>query len=415
MKDGTHALMRKPAENRGFMMAVALLISLIMGMLYAFSIFIIPLENTFGWARHQTAMTFSLVMVFFSLGMLTSGNVMARTSPGKTVSAGGLLAAAGFILSSYTPNVYVLYLGYGVMGGYGIGLSNMVSIAVLIRWFPDKKGLATGLVTMALAFGTFFLGTRLAGGLVGVYGWEVTFRVIAGVFLLVVACGGLLLKFPPPGYTPRNWTPPDGQEELWGYNRASVLKTAVCWMVCLWALCIQMGGLMIIGHIVPYAVEQGISLADAALPMGFFAITNGLGRLFFGWCSDTFGLKPAMALDSVFMAGGLAGMAYLTSALGYPGLLAAVCLVGMAYGGAIPMLALTSNTFFGPKFFPKNYGFFCLPGGMVGGLLGPVVGGYIQTTTGSYTAAILSAATLAVLGVAVAAVLKPPPRRTDET
>ena len=413
-QDGTSNLTEMPAKNRGCMMAVALLISLVMGMLYAFSIFIGPLENTFGWARHETAMTFSLVMVFFSLGMLTSGNVMARLGSGKTVSAGGLLAASGFILASFTPNLYVLYLGYGVMGGYGIGLSNMVPTAVLIRWFPDKRGLATGLLTMALAFGTFFLGVQLAGRLVGIYGWAATFRVIAGVFLLVVACGGLLLKFPQPGYIPANWTPPAGQADIWGYSRANVLKTVVCWIVCLWALCIQMGGMMIISHIVPYAVEQGVSRPNALLAMGIFAIANGVGRLFFGWLNDKFGLKPAMVLDSAFMGGGLAGMVYLVGPVGYPGLLMAVCLAGMAFGGAIPMLVLTSNTFFGPKHFPKNYGFFCLPGGMVGGLLGPVIGGYIQTTTGSYTVAMLSAAALAALGVVIAALLKPPPRRTDE-
>jgi len=396
------------------MIAVALLISVVLGMMYAFSIFIIPLENDFGWARHQTAMTFSLVMVFFSLGMLTCGNVMARIGPGKTVSVGGLLAAAGFILASFTPNLYVLYLGYGIMGGYGIGLSNMVLTATMIRWFPDKKGLVTGLITMTLAFGTFFLGTHLCGRLVTAYGWSFTFRVIAGVFLLIVACCGMLLKFPPPNYKPQNWTPDAGQVEIWGYSRVNVLKTGVCWMICLWALCIQMGGLMVLGHVVPYAIGQGVSRENAALAMGFYAIANGLGRLFFGWFNDKFGYKPTMLINGFFMITGLISLVYLFGFIGYPGLLAAICLVAMAYGGMIPLLALTANTFFGPKFFPKNYGLFIIPGGMFGGLLGPVIGGYVQATTGSYTAAILTAAALAVLGFLVASTLKPPPRRTDE-
>ncbi len=401
-------------ENRSFIMAVALLVSLVMGMLYAFSIFIIPMESTFGWARHQTALTFSLVLVFFSLGMLTGGNVMARLGPGKTASLGGLLAAAGFLLASFTTNLYILYLGYGIMGGYGIGLSNLVPTSTLIRWFPDKRGLATGLVTMFLAFGTFFLGTKLAGGLVGAYGWAITFRVIAGVFLVVVAGGGLLLKFPPAGYAPANWTQPAGQAETWGYNRSSVLKTGICWLICLWLLCIQMGGLMVIGHVVPFAAEQGVSLANAGLAMGVYAIANGLGRLFFGWFNDKFGLKPAMVVDSAFMALGLAGMVYLFALMGFPGLLTAICLVGMGYGGTVPLAALLTNSFFGPKFFPKNYGFFTLPGAMVGGLIGPMIGGYIQATTGSYTIAILSAAALAGLGILVSAILTPPPRHTDE-
>ena len=404
----------KPPENRIFMMVVGLLITVVMGMMYAFSIFIIPLESTFGWARHQTAMTFSLLLVFFALGMLTSGNFIARIGPAKTVSLGGLLSAAGFILASFTPNLPVLYLGYGIMGGYGIGLSYLVSTAAMLRWFPDKKGRATGLLTMGLAFGTFFLGTKLAGGLVSVYGWAVTFRVIAGVFFVVVACGGLLLKFPPPGYAPPNWTPPAGQAEIWGYKRANVVKTSTCWLFCLWALCIQMGGLMIIGHVVPYAVENGINQADAALAMGGYAIANGFGRLIFGWLNDKIGLKPTMLLDSALMGGALVSMVYLLKLAEYPGLFVAACLVGLAYGGAVPMLVMSTNTFFGPKFFPENYGFFCLPGGVIGGLLGPALGGYIQTMTGSYIAAFFFAAALAGVGLAVAAILKPPSRRTDD-
>ncbi|MDR1920203.1 MAG: OFA family MFS transporter [Candidatus Adiutrix sp.] len=403
----------KTAENRGLIMATALLINLVLGMLYAFSIFIVPLENTFGWARHQTALTFSLVLVFFSLGMLTGGNVMAKLGPGRTASLGGLLAAAGFFLASFTSNLYVLYLGYGVMGGYGIGLSNLVPTSVLIRWYPDKRGLATGLLTMSLALGTFFLGTKLSGGLVAAYGWATTFRVIAAVFLVVVTGGGLILKFPPAGYAPPNWSPPAGQTELWGYSRSSLVRTGVCWLVCLWLLCVQMGGLMVIGHVVPFAVEQGVTLAQAALAMGVYAIANGLGRLFFGWVNDRFGLKPAMLLNSSSMAAGLVGLVYLFGPLGFAGLLIAVCLVALGYSAAVPLAALIANNFFGPKFFPKNYGFFTLPGAFVGGLLGPMIGGYIQTATGSYTAAFLTAAALAVLGIAIAAILKPPPRRAD--
>ena len=401
-------------ERRLPIMAVALLVSLVMGMLYAFSIFIIPLEASFGWARHQTALTFSLVLVFFSLGMLTGGNFMAKLGPGKTASLGGILAAGGFFLASFTTNVSMLYFGYGVMGGYGIGLTNLVPTSTLIRWFPDKRGLATGLVTMALALGTFFLGTKLAGSLVGVYGWALTFRVIAVVFLVVVSGGGLLLKFPPVGYAPAGWTPPAGQAEMWGYNRSNVLKTGICWLICLWLLCIQMGGLMVIGHVVPFASDHGVSLPDAAMAMGVYAIANGLGRLFFGWFNDKFGLKPAMIVDSAFMAAGLGGMVYLVGAFGYPGLLLAVILVGAGYAGTVPLAALLTNSFFGPKFFPKNYGFFTLPGAMVGGLLGPMIGGYIKTATGSYATAIMTAACLALLGIIVAAILKAPPRRTDE-
>jgi OFA family oxalate/formate antiporter-like MFS transporter len=299
------------------------------------------------------------------------------------------------------------------MGGYGIGLTNMVPTAVLIRWFPDKKGFVTGLATMTLAFGTFFLGSKLSGILVGAYGWSVTFKVISGLFLVVVAGGGLLLRFPPIGYALPSPTS-IVQIEMWGYSRGNMIKSSACWLICLWLLCMHLGGLMVFGHVVPFAVEQGVSMSNAVLAMGCYAISNGLGRLLFGWLHDRLGLRPSMILDGIFMSTGLASLVFLSALFGFPGILVAVCLVAMGYGGSIPLLAMSANNFFGPKFFPKNYGFFGLPGAMVGGLFGPVIGGYIQTMTGSYSIAILSAAALAVFGIFVAAILKQPPRHTDD-
>lgn len=399
--------------NRTLTLVIALMVSTIMGLLYAFSIFINPLEADFHWLRHQTAMTFSLVMVFFSLGMMTGGNIMAKLGPGRTACAGGLVAAAGFFIASYTTNLYVLYLGYGVLGGYGIGVSNLVPTAVLMRWFPDKRGLAMGLVTMCLALGTFFLGTKLCGGLVATKGWALTFRVIAVTFIVLVSGFGLILKFPPAGYKPAGWTPPAGQAEVWGYNRGNMIKTAAFWLICLWLLFIQLGGLMVVGHVVPFATGKGVETSRAVLAMGFYAIANGVGRLFFGWFNDKFGVKPSMILDCLIMVSGLVGMIVIFGALGYPGLLISVSLVGFGYAGAVPLAALLCNSNFGTKYFTTNYGLFTIPGAIFGGILGPVLGGYIQVKTGSYTIAIMSAASLAALGVIVTLLLKAPPRRTD--
>jgi OFA family oxalate/formate antiporter-like MFS transporter len=402
-------------SNRTLMLVLALMVSLFMGLLYAFSIFISPLEATFGWQRSQTAMTFSLTMVFFSLGMLTGGNIMRKLGPGKTVALGGSLAALGFLIASFTPNLYVLYLGYGMLGGYGIGVSNLIPTTIVLRWFPDKRGLVTGLVTMFLAFGTFFLGSKLAGSLVASHGWAVTFRIIAAAFLVIVSGCGLALKLPPAGYIPAGWTPPAGQTgELWGYSRANVLKTSAFWMICLWLLFIQLGGLMVVGHVVPFATEQDVSVAAAVTVMGIYALANGVGRLFFGWLNDKAGAKVSMIVDSLFMGCGLLGMVFVFKAIGYPGLVISIILVGFGYSGTVPLAALLNTSCFGPKYFAINYGMFTIPGAIFGGLLGPMLGGFIKDSTGSYTIAILTASSLCVLAIIVTALLRYPPRRTDE-
>ena len=400
-------------KNRGLILAVALVVSLIMGNLYAFSIFIGPLETSFGWARHETALTFSFIMVFFSLGMITGGNLMARLGPANTAALGGLMAAAGFFVSSMITNLWTLYIAYGAVAGYGLGITNLVPMSILMRWFPDKKGLVSGLLTMFLAFGTFFLGSKLCGHLITVYGWSATFKVMAGFFVLVIL-GSRFMVFPPEGYQPPNWSPPPGQAALWGYNRLNMLKTGVAWALCLWMFGIQFGGLMVNAHIMPLAEEQNIARAAAANALGTYAIANGVGRLFFGWMVDKAGLKVSMSLDSMFMVAGLLGVLYLFPMMGYPGLLIGVAFIGMGYGGVIPQAALLAALFFGPKFFPKNYGFYTLPGGIVAGFLAPSFAGYVRTQQGTYTLALMVAVALSALTLIVSLTAKPPERRTDD-
>lgn len=400
-------------QNRGVILVVALLVSLVMGNLYAFSIFIGPLEASFGWTRDVTAFTFSFILVFFSLGMITGGDFIAKIGPANTAALGGVMTAVGFFVSSTITNVWTLYIAYGVVAGYGLGLTNLVPMSVLMRWFPDKKGLVSGLLTMFLAFGTFFLGSKLCGSLITLYGWSFTFKVMAAFFIVVIV-GSRFMVFPAAGYRPPNWTPPPGQAALWGYSRANMLKTGAAWAICLWMFGVQFGGLMLNAHVVPLAQGQGIDRVAALNALGTYAIANGVGRLFFGWLSDKAGLKISMTVDSIFMTVGLLGALYLFSSMGYTGLLISMAFVGMGYGGVIPQAAILAATFFGPKYFPKNYGFYTLPGGIVAGFLAAPFAGYIHRVQGSYSLAIVVACVVAALTMLVSLTLKAPAQRTDE-
>ena len=402
-------------SNRWAILTVCLIVGLTLGILYAFSIFTKPLEASFGWTRTQTTMTFSWIMIFLSLGMITGGDIMARIGPKATASIGGLLMALGFFMASYTDSLLWLYISYGALAGYGIGLVNLVPMAVLMRWFPDKKGLATGLITMALALGTFLLGGQLGAYWVEIYGWSATLKILSAIFLVVVLGGSQFFSLPPAGYKPEGWNPPAGQSgESWGYNRGSMLKSKAFWMVFTWVFGIHFGALMILSSIVPFVQGQGLSLPQATAAMSIYALANGLGRPFFSTVSDKVGFRLAMIIDAVCAGLGLLGLVFMFNAFGYAGLVISLVLLGAAYGGTIPQCALLANLFFGPKFFPKNYGLYTLPGGIFASFLGPMAGGFIYDATGEYTNAIIAGAAVTAVSLVLALTVQVPPRRTDE-
>ena len=281
--------------SRLIILLAGLVLCTVCGVLYAWSIFVVPLEQAFGWQRPETSLTFTFMITFFSLGMFAGGKLL-RFGPARAVQIGGALLCVGLLWASRIDSVIGLYLSYGVVSGFGIGIVNLVPAAVCLRWYPERKGLVSGLLTMALALGTLLFGTVGAGWLIGKVGVSSTFMALAVLFLGIIVLGSLFLRMPEAA---------PGKEEGDGVGLRDMLHTPSYWMIWGWMLTIQIGGLMIIGHIVPYALECGLTAAQAGLGMGVYAIANGVGRLFFGYVHDRFGRAWGMGLDAVFMGCGL--------------------------------------------------------------------------------------------------------------
>ena len=402
-------------ENRWFLLGIVLTIGLTCGLAYAFSVFIQPLEKEFGWDRRQISMAFTLYFVIGTVGTTFCGDLIAKFGIKITAMIGGTLAALGLFMASYTNSLWMLYVSYGALTGVGLGLVTITPMSVLMPWFPDKKGLISGLTTMALAFGTFFLGAKLAGSFVVSYGWSATFKILAAILFIVVLGGAQFFKVPPAGYRPPNWTPPAGQQiGQWGFTRGEMMKTKACWLICLWIVCVQTCGMMIISQLVSLVTDRGISLENALLCLSVFAITNGLGRLFFALLCDKVGRVPSMTLDSVFMGLGMLGLIYLKG-LGLSGVMLSLVCIAMAYGGVFSQFPLLASNFFGPKHFPKNFGFYFIPGGLISSFLGPYVATTAQVKTGSYDPALFVAVGLCVMATIVALTLKAPQRLPEAT
>ena len=280
-------------------------------------------------------------------------------------------------------------------------MANVVPISVALRWFPDKKGLVSGLVTMFLAFGTFFLGSQLAPKLIAAYDVTTAFKILGIIFIVITLTGAQFFRFP------ENTGGGAAAASLWGARTSEMLKTPTAWKIVLWGMSIQIGGLMMIGHIVPYAEGQGVAKAQALMAMTVYALANGIGRLFHGWLHDAAGRKVSLTVDALLMLLGLLGLRYLTGPLGYAGLLISVVPVAMAYGGTVAHFAVLVATFYGPKYYGANYGFYTFPG-VLSALIGPPLGALVYVNSGSYQTAIMVCAAASIVGLIVAQLIKDP-------
>ena len=386
---------RTPAQGYAAVLA-GVLLSLLNGILYAWSVFILPVENATGLTRQQTSLVFTFILVFFGTGMMTGGYILRRLGPRITAVGGGTMLALGLAGASMSSTQWQLILFYGVAAGYGIGMANIVPSAVGLRWFPNRRGLICGIMAFSLAFGTVIFGTGLAGRLIPQIGVSHTMLTMSILVMAGSALSGIFLAYPP-----NRRDIGSEASDAPGLSTADMLRTSGFRQVWTWAFAIQAGGLMVIGHIVPYAVEQGYLPAEAELAMGVYAVVNGGGRLLFGQLFDLKGARFSMISASLCMTGGLAMLPFLPEAAGYPGLILCIVIIALAAGGTIPLFSAFIVRSFGPAHMETNIGMTATVF-IVAGFAGPYAGGWLQDMTGSYVPAVLIAAALGFPGLLAA-------------
>jgi MFS family permease len=192
--------------NRWLPIAGGILMNLALGSLYAWSVFVLPLEKEFGWTRAQTSWVFTIAIVCFALSFIVAGRIQDLKGPRICAAIGGILVSAGFVLASFTSSLIGLYLSFGVVVGLGNGFGYATPTPVGSKWFPDKRGLVIGLMVGGYGAGSAILGP-LATEMVASMGWRPTFQLLGATFFVMTMAGTALLKNPPPGYRPPNWHP----------------------------------------------------------------------------------------------------------------------------------------------------------------------------------------------------------------
>src|SRR5450631_2712245 len=181
--------------------------NLALGTLYAWSVFVAPLETQFGWKRAETSMVFTIAVMVFALTFVAAGRIQDRFGPFYCSLAGGLLVSLGFFLCSYTTSLTYLFVCFGVIGGLGNGFGYATPIPVMAKWFPDKRGLAVGLAVGGYGAGSAIFGPLSQLILIPAYGLPATFQILGAIFFVMTMVGALLLRNPPAEYRPAGRSP----------------------------------------------------------------------------------------------------------------------------------------------------------------------------------------------------------------
>lgn len=347
-----------------------------LGAVYAWSVFRKPLAAELGASVAQVNVTFTITIVMLGAGAFLGGFVLTRIGPRAVGITAGILYGGGTFFAGYTGgNLPLMYLSYGVIGGFGIGLGYIVPIATLVKWFPDKRGAITGLAVAGFGCGALVFGP-LARFLIAECGPFQTLQYLGCAFYAIVIGSALVLRDPP--HRMRARTEGDARTNLGLGAALHTWQWYALW--CLLFLNVS-AGISLIAEAAPMAQEiGGASDAQAAALVGAIAICNGAGRLVWAALSDVIGRRAVFTLLFLVQA----TMFYLiTRATTYDELLAIMCCVLLCYGGGFGTMPAFTADYFGARNVGMIYGLMLTAWG-AGAVLGPMILSTVRDQTGTY-------------------------------
>ncbi|HPE55463.1 MAG TPA: OFA family MFS transporter [Bacteroidales bacterium] len=398
--------------NRWLVVIGAILIQLALGAIYAWSVFtpkLTEVGGSYGFSAGQAAWIFSAGLFFFALVMIWAGRKLASIGPQKLAMAGGIILGLGYILAGFFGNSFVAQLILiGIVGGSGIGLAYVVPIAVGVKWFPDKKGMLTGLAVAGFGFGaTIWVKWAGAWGggllkdfeLFGLDEVRSVFVLYGFIFAAMVLIGSLVMKDPPEGWLPKGYIPPEaGAAKASGqinFESGEMLRTPQFYMLFITFVFSALAGLMVIYCIKLFGIDsltfsklgsldpsnsdfgptKEWASAIAGTAMATYAILNGLGRIIWGIVSDKIGRRIAIFLMCLFQ--GIIMLFLFQLGAGTASFIIAAAIIGFNFGGNFALFPAATADFFGNKTVGKNYGLVFFAYG-IAGIVGPQLAGVFK-------------------------------------
>ncbi|MBR3881555.1 MAG: MFS transporter [Mailhella sp.] len=390
--------------QRRFCLFNGLFAMLCMGAAYAWGVFVIPLENQFGWLRTQTSLAFTLNIMLFALGNIATGILSRRFSFSALMRMGAVFMGGGFFLTSLATQSWQLYFTYSLLGGFGAGLAYNCVVSSVPQWFPERPALMTGILLVGYAMSSAIFGP-LCNAVITSYGIAEAFLLIASVSFLGLLLASFGTRVPSSEQkkalpAPLQRTGKSGTDIPSGV----MVKTSLFWLT-FFVLCFTSGsGMIFINHISPMLTEElGVQAAFAASVISVVFFFNASGRIIGGFFLDKYGMKR-----TVFSITGLMLFAVSVATAGLhfkitPLLIVSGVCALFAFGANANMIPSLVRELFGQKYFSLNYSLMNLSTVIVS--LMPTAIGTLQMYFGGYTIPICGLAGLNVLTILLAAIL----------
>lgn len=344
-------------KRRFFYAAVGVIVLLLAGFIYAWSILSAPISADFpAWSNAQLSLTFTLCMAFFCLGGMAAGILSKRLSAGVSVRLSAVLFLAGFCLTARAHSLPTLYVGYGVLCGAASGFSYNAVMNVMPRWFPRRQGLISGILLMGFGSSSMVIGTLFTALTPAVSGAWRTSLLVMGLLMASILFFASFCFRPPVGVAA---SPGDALPAHTGpvLTPGQMVRRKSFWCFFLWAALLSAAGLVIIGQARSLALAAVPSLAPGALSLavGLISVCNGLGRVVFGALFDRVGQGCTLFVVTCTLLAGavLLALSFPTGAV--PVLVAGFVLTGLGYGGGPTMNAAVTKRLYGQEHYAVNF------------------------------------------------------------
>jgi len=390
----------------GFLMQMAL------GAVYAWSVFRVPLSKQFHWSISDVTLTFTICIFTLGVSAFFGGLWLRNKGPRVVAMTGGFLYGLGVFLASFSANkLWWLYLSYGLIGGVGLGFGYIVPIAVLVKWFPDRRGLITGVAVGGFGAGALVT-APVATRLIQSVGVLQTFAYLGVAYLVVVVATGYLMQNPPNGWQPAGWVASATQSKQRAakdYLLGEALKTWQWWALWMLLFLNVSAGISLISQESPMFQEIAkVSAVAAAGMVGIASIGNAVGRIFWAWTSDAITRRWTFVVMFLVQVGLFWMMPSLSSATVLT-LVSFVIL--MCYGGGFGTMPAFAADYFGSKNVGPIYGLMLTAWGCASAF-GPLLIAHLRQSSGSYLSGLHVIAGIMAISMLLPALVSPPRTRT---
>ncbi len=400
-------------QNRWTIAIAGVFLQVALGAVYAWSVFRVPLAKQFGWSISEVTLTFTISIFVLGISAFFGGLWLNRKGPRIVAITGGFLYGMGVFLASFSDHkLWWLYLTYGVIGGIGLGFSYIVPVAVLVKWFPDRRGLITGIAVGGFGAGALVT-APIATRLIQSVGVLQTFAYLGIAFLIVTVVAGYFMQNPPEGWKPEGWRPTASevsQRAGHDYTLGEALRTWQWWALWLLLFLNTSAGISVISQESPLFQELARVTAVAAASMvGIASIGNAFGRVFWAWASDSITRRATFVVMFLTQAVLFWILPSITSA---SVLTFVTFVILMCYGGGFGTMPAFVADYFGSKNVGPIYGLMLTAWGFASAF-GPLLIAYMRQSSGTYRGALHVIALVMAVSVVLPLIVSPPRRREE--